>query len=100
MREFLSVVLVICLCMLTGSVLYSEDITEELPEDGMYPDYTPENVTVPEERLIEDTVPVNEPEIEEKDRLENDESDEDRDYNAFEGEINEIQADQKAITED
>lgn len=95
MKKFLGAVLIICLCMFFGSALYSDD----LPDEGMDPGYEPENVTVPDERLNENTVPVDEPEIEEKNDLENDEDREDSNYNAFEGEINEIKADQKETIE-
>lgn len=96
MKKFLITILIVCLCMFFGSVLYSDD----LPEDGMDPNYAPEDVKVPDENLNENTIPVNEPEIEEKDNLENDESRENSDYNTFEERIGEIQSDQKATTEE
>jgi hypothetical protein len=95
MKKIIFAVVAVC-CMILGQALYSDDI----PEDGMAPDYTPENVTVPNETLNENIVPVNEPEIEEKNELENDESRENSDYNTVEGEIGEIQAGERSITSD
>lgn len=96
LKMFLGTVLIICLCLFIGPALYSED----LPEEGMNPGYEPENVTVPDEKLIENTVPVDEPEINEDATLKDDESKEDSNANTFEDKVNDIQSDQKATTED
>lgn len=100
MNKFLAIALVFSCCLFSGSALCIED----MPEPGMAPDYEPEDVgavssdIVAEEDLIKDTVPVNAPEIEENNDLVNDAAEENNDYNEFEGRIDSIQADEKAIT--
>jgi len=95
-KKIFSVCFIICFTMIISLAICEE----ELPEDSMSPDYTPDNVKVPEESLEESIPPVNESEMNEEAELKNDEERENRDYNTFEGEINEIQNDEKALTRD
>jgi hypothetical protein len=66
----------------------------------MDPNYDPENVGVPDDGIAKDEAAAEEAVAGEEDNLKNDEAEEDSNYNAFEGQINEIQTGEKAKIDD
>jgi len=91
MKKRLCVAVIVCLSVFNVYLVYADDY----PDPGLDPNYQPENVTVGDENMTENTVPANESEVDEKDSLENDEAREDKDYDEFEGRAEEIQDDLK-----
>ncbi len=101
-KMFVGVILVVCSSLIVSSGLCWEDITDDdmVPEDGMEADYEPEDVGVPDDPLLQPSVPINESEIEEKDDLENDMAVEDSDVDSFEDKIGSIEADEDSLSQE